>query len=109
MYAQLVDLHRPRRVPGSARATPSSTAGRATLDEAHIEGSSRQEIMADPERFVVLDPDDGRWRCSTSSDAGKKLLLITNSEWTIRGSMMAYAFDRFLPGGMELARPLRRW
>ncbi len=32
--------------------------------------------------------------------AGKKLLLITNSEWFYTKAMMSYCFDRYLPGGM---------
>ena len=32
--------------------------------------------------------------------AGKRLLLITNSDWTYTRSMMAYALDRFLPDTM---------
>jgi hypothetical protein len=31
--------------------------------------------------------------------AGKKLLLVTNSEWEYTRAMMRYAFDQFLPGG----------
>ena len=31
--------------------------------------------------------------------SGKRLLLITNSEWTYTQAMMSYAFDRFLPDG----------
>ena len=32
--------------------------------------------------------------------AGKKLLLITNSEWSFTSRMMAHAYDRHLPGDM---------
>jgi len=32
--------------------------------------------------------------------AGKKLLVITNSDWSYSSAMMSYAFDRFLPEGM---------
>jgi len=32
-------------------------------------------------------------------EAGKKLLLVTNSEWEYARHMMTYAFDRFLPEG----------
>jgi hypothetical protein len=72
---------------------------RDSLDEAHTEGDIKDEIAADPGRFVVLDAElplallDAR-------RAGKKLLLITNSEWRYTREMMAYSFDRFLPEGM---------
>ncbi|MFQ5704849.1 MAG: 5'-nucleotidase domain-containing protein [Gemmatimonadales bacterium] len=32
--------------------------------------------------------------------AGKRLLLITNSEWYYTRTMMDYAFNEYLPGGM---------
>ncbi|MBW2457658.1 MAG: HAD family hydrolase, partial [Deltaproteobacteria bacterium] len=31
---------------------------------------------------------------------GKKLMLISNSEWPYTAAMMSYSFDRFLPGDM---------
>lgn len=32
--------------------------------------------------------------------AGKRVILITNSEWSYSQAMISYAFDRFLPAGM---------
>ena len=34
-------------------------------------------------------------------EAGKKLLLITNSDWAYTSRMMAHAFDAFLPKGVS--------
>ena len=68
------------------------------LNSTHLEGELKAEIAQDPERFVDVDPalpvvlEDFR-------AAGKKLLLITNSEWSYTQQMMSYCFDRFLPGG----------
>ena len=70
---------------------------RSSLDEAHMEGQLKAAIVADPERFVVLDPDLPL-ALMDLREAGKKLLIITNSEWPYTTSMMSYAFDRFLPG-----------
>jgi 5'-nucleotidase len=47
---------------------------------------------------VDLDPD-ARARARDLKHAGKKLVLITNSEWFYTRAMMSYAFDRFLPAG----------
>ncbi|MGZ3688337.1 MAG: 5'-nucleotidase domain-containing protein, partial [Bdellovibrionota bacterium] len=52
-----------------------------------------------PERFVELDPEVPLTLLD-QRNAGKKLLLITNSEWSYAVPMMSYAFDRFLPKGM---------
>jgi len=98
MYAQLVDLLDAGRLPGPMSYADLHRIVRDSLDEAHTEGDIKDEIAADPGRFVVLDADlplallDAR-------RAGKKLLLITNSEWRYTREMMSYAFDRFLPEG----------
>ncbi|CAD6239133.1 unnamed protein product [Miscanthus lutarioriparius] len=66
------------------------------LFRAHVEGQLKREIMAEPERFVEPDPElplallDQR-------EAGKKLLLITNSDYHYTNKMMNHAFNRFLP------------
>jgi hypothetical protein len=56
-------------------------------------------MLADPDRFVVLD-DDLALTLLDQKEAGKKLLLITNSEWEYARAIMAYALDRYLPAGM---------
>ncbi len=68
------------------------------LDRAHLEGELKEEIVADPERFVDLDPE-APLALLDQRRAGKKLLLITNSEWRYTRAMMSWAFDRFLPEG----------
>jgi 5'-nucleotidase len=49
---------------------------------------------------VVLD-EDLPLALLDLKHAGKKLMLITNSEWDYTCAMMSYAFDRFLPRGMR--------
>jgi HAD superfamily 5'-nucleotidase-like hydrolase len=99
MYAQLVDLLDAGRIQGVLGYTDLYRTVRTSIDEAHMEGQLKAEIIADPDRFVELDPDlplallDQR-------RAGKKLLLITNSEWDYTRAMMRYAFEGYLPSGM---------
>ncbi len=98
LYLQLVD-----RKDAEAPAAPVDYRAlydrvRRAIDLSHMEGALKAEIMADPDRFVELDPElpltllDQR-------HSGKKLALITNSEWGYTRSMMTYAFDRYLPPG----------
>jgi hypothetical protein len=68
------------------------------MDAAHLEGELKAEIIADPARFVQLDPDLPQALLDLRA-AGKKLFLATNSEWHYTEPMMRYAFDRYLPGG----------
>ncbi len=99
MYAQLVDRLDAGNVPGVVGYGDLYRAVRTSIDEAHMEGQLKAEIIADPDRFVDRDPDlpltllDQR-------HAGKKLMVITNSEWEYTAPMLSYAFDPFLPEGI---------
>lgn len=99
MYAQLVDRLDEGTVKGVMGYADLYKGVRSSLDEAHMEGRLKAEIVADPDRFVVLDPEMPL-ALMDLRESGKKLLLITNSEWTYTQAMMSYAFDRFLPGDM---------
>lgn len=100
MYAQLVELLDDGRLPGVLGYSDLYRRVKGDLDQAHLEGMLKAEIVAEPQRFVDLDPElplallDQR-------DAGKALLLVTNSDWSYTQAMMTYAFDRFLPKGMN--------
>jgi len=98
MYAQLVDRLDRRELSVVMGYADLYGQTRRLIDEAHMEGVLKGEILADPERFVVLDPDTPL-ALLDQQRAGKKLLLITNSEWPYTRELMTYAFDRFLPGG----------
>ncbi len=99
MYAQLVDLLDARALPEVLGYGDLYSRVRHHIDEAHIEGLLKGEILADPDRFVELDPDTPL-ALLDQLKAGKKLLLITNSEWPYTRVLMTHAFDRFLPGDM---------
>ncbi len=109
MYAQMVDKLDAGLVPflgvpptpGDAHASYRELYGavRANIDAAHTEGQLKAEIVADPERYVDLD-EDTVLALLDQYHAGKRLLLITNSEIDYTAAMMGYTFDRFLPGNM---------
>ena len=100
MYAQLVDLLDARTLPEVLSYDRLYDRVRTSIDEAHVEGQLKAEILADPDRFVEPDPE-APLALLDQRKAGKKLLLITNSEWSYTKALMAYAFDRFLPQGMR--------
>ncbi|UCF41347.1 MAG: HAD family hydrolase, partial [Gemmatimonadota bacterium] len=95
MYAQLVDLLDAGRLERVLGYRDLYHAVRTSIDEAHMEGQLKAEIIADPDRFVELDPEL-TLALLDQRQAGKKLLLITNSEWEYTRAMMSYAFDQFL-------------
>jgi 5'-nucleotidase len=100
LYAQLVDVLDSGRAPERMSYTDLYRKVRRTLDEAHAVGTLKAQILADPERFVELDPEVALTLLD-QKQSGKKMLLITNSEWQYTAPMMQFAFDRYLPDGMK--------
>jgi HAD superfamily 5'-nucleotidase-like hydrolase len=96
MYMQLVDKLDRRELPGVLGYGDLYRAVRHSVDAAHMEGRLKQEIAADPDAYVMIDPEVPL-ALLDQKHAGKKLLLVTNSEWSYTSAMMHYAFDRFLP------------
>jgi 5'-nucleotidase len=99
LYLQLVDLYDQHLFPRVHGYEDLFRRVRACLDETHIEGTLKAEIMADPEPFIDLDPQ-GPLALLDQLRSGKRLMLISNSEWEYARTVMSYAFDRFLPHGM---------
>jgi 5'-nucleotidase len=98
LFAQLVDLLDAGQLPAGIGYEELYRIVRSSIDEAHMEGTLKREIAADPDRFIELDPELPQ-ALFDLKDAGKLLLLVTNSEWSYTCEMMSYAFDRFLAGG----------
>ncbi|XP_031395534.1 5'-nucleotidase domain-containing protein 4 isoform X2 [Punica granatum] len=69
------------------------------LFRAHVEGQLKSEIMSKPELFVEPDPELPL-ALLDQKEAGKKLLLITNSDFLYTDKMMKHSFNRFLPNDM---------
>ena len=99
MYMQLVDLLDAGKLSGSMGYADLFDEVQQTLDEAHMEGRLKQEIISEPSRFVDLD-EEMPLALLDQKRAGKKLLLITNSEWDYARPMLEYVFDDVLPGSM---------
>ena len=97
MYMQLVDLLDAGVLEGSIGYADLYRLVRHALDATHMEGRLKTEIISDPERFVDLD-EEMPLALLDQKEAGKKVVLITNSEWSYAAPMLSYVFDRFLPG-----------
>ncbi len=98
MYAQLVDRFDADGLPGVLGYADLYRKVRSAMDALHMEGRLKAEIMASKERFVARDPELPL-ALLDQKHAGKKLLLITNSEWSYTVSMMEYALGGLLPRG----------
>jgi HAD superfamily 5'-nucleotidase-like hydrolase len=99
IYCQLVDKLDAGELPGVHSYETLYQKVQKTLDAAHLEGVLKSEIMADPQRYVELDPEMPL-ALLDQKRAGKRLILITNSEYYYTRFMMSYAFDKFLPDKM---------
>lgn len=99
LFGQLVDRFDAGQLPEVTSYTGLYRTVNDALEDAHAGGVLKAEIAADPGRFVDADPDIVL-ALLDQHHAGKKLLLITNSEWAYTDRMMAYAFDAHMPGPM---------
>jgi HAD superfamily 5'-nucleotidase-like hydrolase len=97
LFANLVELVDAGKLPSGVGYDEAFRAVRGSLDAAHMEGELKAEVTREPERFVVLD-EEAALALLDLKNAGKKLYVITNSEWSYLQSMMSYSFDRYAGG-----------
>jgi HAD superfamily 5'-nucleotidase-like hydrolase len=86
---------------GDGRALPwsyreLSEAIRQSIDEAHADNSIKKEILANLSTYIVRAPDLGPTLHKLRS-AGKRLFLLTNSEWFYTDAVMSFLLDGALP------------
>lgn len=70
---------------------------RSAVDSLHGDGSLKSRILADLPRFLPRDPQLAL-ALERLSLGGRKLLLITNSEWYYTEGLCTHLFDGILPG-----------
>lgn len=98
MYSQLVDRLDAGQIPGVVGYDDLYVIVRRSIDESHARGALKAQIIDDPDRFVDLDPDVAPTLADQRA-AGKRLLLVTNSDWAYTRAMMGWCFDRHAPTG----------
>ena len=99
MYSQLVDKLDRNEFPEVIGYADLAERIIGNLDAAYAEGMLKDEILKDPARYVVEDTEIPLTLLD-QKHAGKKILLITNSEWEFVSGIMAYTFDPQLRDGM---------
>jgi len=98
LFAGLVDLLDAGRLPPGLSPRELHQAVRESLDAAHFEGELKRDILRDPARFVVPDPELPRALLDLRA-AGKRLVVITNSELAYARPILEHALDPYLPRG----------
>ena len=98
LFAQCVELLDAGKLPSGVGYGELFATVRAAIDGAHRDGLLKADVLADPERFIVLDSDivDS---LLDQKHSGKRMMLITNSEWNFASEIMTYTFDRYMPEG----------
>ncbi|NNF87433.1 MAG: HAD family hydrolase [Acidimicrobiia bacterium] len=99
LFAQLVDRYDAGLLPGVRSYFEIAEAVQTALDRTHVEGTLKAEIHANPDQYVVPDPEVVRTLLD-QQHAGKHLMLITNADWEFADKMMQLAFDPYLPRDM---------
>ncbi|MEZ4226483.1 MAG: HAD-IG family 5'-nucleotidase [Polyangiaceae bacterium] len=98
LYAQCVDLLDAGRLDGALGYEALYRVVRDAVDRTHMEDAIKAEIAKDPAPFIEPDPLLVPTLLDLK-DAGKLLMLITNSEWSYTKSILEYVLDPALPSG----------
>ena len=70
----------------------------STIIDLHLHGPVKEAVLKEPEKFIYIDKRYVE-TVQMLKSFGKKLLLITNSDWSYTRSIMPLCFDTFLPDG----------
>jgi len=98
LYAQMVDLADEGAIPEVIGYENLYRTVRQALDAAHMEGTLKSEVLADPDHFIEPDPKVVPMLID-QREAGKQLMLITNSEWEYAEKILTHVFDPQLKDG----------
>ena len=70
---------------------------RAAIDWVHAEGALKSQVLADPARYLKRDPEVGLALLRLAL-GGRRLFLLTNSDWSYASFVCSFLFDGLLPG-----------
>ncbi len=92
LFAEIVDYMRvnPGKIQKSYKEVYDDL--RRFIDLSHADGSIKNVVVKDPEKYIHKD----KHRTQTLVrliDAGKKLFLLTNSQWDYTQTVMSYLYD----------------
>lgn len=93
LYAQLVDFFDKRN--GSINYKKIFSEVRKSVNDAHQEDILKGDIVADPKKYLIQDARIVEV-LKTYKKYGKKLAMITNSDYDYSAKIMEYCFEPFL-------------
>ena len=89
LFAEIVDYMstNPGKIQKSFREVYADL--RQFIDKSHADGSIKNEVLSNPEKFFIRDKHLATALIRTM-DAGKHLFLLTNSNWTYTDAVMKF-------------------
>ena len=96
LYMGCIDLFDRGLLPATLAYRDVYQQVRLAIDGVHARGDLQEEIARDPERFVEVDRELALTLLD-QKNAGKTLMLITNSGWQYASSILTYVLDPVLP------------
>jgi 5'-nucleotidase len=92
LYIEIVDYM--RRNPGKIQKTFTEVYKdlREWIDLSHQDGSIKTKVLMEPSKYIVRDPHLVDTLVKLI-DGGKKIFLLTNSDWAYTNSVMKYLLD----------------
>jgi 5'-nucleotidase len=97
LYAELIELtknSRDSRLPAPRRLFDDL---RAAIDWVHAHGALKQRVVDDLPRYLNRDPELGL-ALARLALGGRKLFLLTNSDWDYAAAISSYLLDDLIPG-----------
>ncbi len=97
LFSEIVELK--RRYPDSLPISYEEIFRdiRMAIDSVHADGTLKRQIIAAPEAFIPRDPSIALM-LQKMALGGRKILLITNSEWYYTDALCSYIFAEDTPG-----------
>lgn len=93
LFANVTDYFREKGILRSFRTLFSDI--RKSVDDAHQEESLKGDVIKYPNEYLIKDPEIVE-ALKKFKSAGKKLALITNSDYDYSRQVMDYCFESFL-------------
>ncbi|MBC7659060.1 MAG: HAD-IG family 5'-nucleotidase [Chitinophagaceae bacterium] len=92
LFIEIVDYM--RRNPGKIQKTFTEVFKdlRTWIDLSHQDGSIKTKVLMEPSKYIVRDPHLVETLVKLI-DGGKKIFLLTNSDWAYTNSVMTYLLD----------------
>jgi len=97
LYAELIELTKHQQ--DSPLPSPRGIFNdlRQAIDWVHAQGALKQQVVADLPRYLHRDPELGL-ALARLALGGRRLFLLTNSDWSYAKAIASYLLDDLLPG-----------